>query len=310
MTILDNKQARDHAPLRLASRASPLALAQTEQVRRLLAPRRSEIIRLTTQGDEVLDRPLVEIGGKGVFIKTLEAALLDGRADAAVHSAKDLEAETAPGTYIAAFLAREDARDALVGPFSSLDELPEGAHIGTASVRRTAILKNVRPDLQVSLLRGNVNSRLKRLDDGEFDAIILAVAGLKRLGLDVPYSPLSSEIMPPSAAQGALAIQLPDTADNELADAVAGLGCPQTTSCVTAERAALAKLDGSCQTPLSAHAVLTDTSGLVLRLVVLSPDGRQRFETSLTGQSHQAEMLGHTAAEQLLEACGGRSFLA
>ena len=191
------------APLILASRKSQLALAQTEQVRRALVDIPTEILGLSTTGDEVLDRPLVEVGGKGVFIKTLEAALLDGRADAAVHSLKDMETQLASGTEVAVVLPREDRGDALVGPYPSLDDLPDGAHIGTASVRRAALLRHYRPDLNIGLLRGNVNSRLRRLEAGEFDAIILAVAGLKRLQLDCAYTALDEQICrpPPRKAQ-------------------------------------------------------------------------------------------------------------
>ena len=156
-------------------------MAQTHEVCRSILPVPTEILGLSTSGDEVLDRPLVDVGGKGVFIKALEAALLDGRADAAVHSLKDMETNIAPGTEIAAVLPREDRGDALVGPYRTIDELPSGARIGTASVRRSAYLLHHRPDLEIALLRGNVNSRIARLAAGEFAAIILAMAGLNRL---------------------------------------------------------------------------------------------------------------------------------
>ncbi|MGB1473410.1 MAG: hydroxymethylbilane synthase, partial [Candidatus Puniceispirillaceae bacterium] len=198
----------EDAPLVLASRKSQLAMVQTELVQSLLSPCRTEILGLSTKGDEVLDRPLVEVGGKGVFVKTLEAALLSGQADAAVHSMKDMETTIAEGTIIGAVLPREDRRDALVGPYADLDALPKGAHIGTASVRRSACLHHYRPDLRISLLRGNVNSRLARLEAGEFDAIILATAGLRRLNIHSGYQPLDEDVMPTAAAQGALAIQL------------------------------------------------------------------------------------------------------
>jgi len=167
-------------PLRLASRKSALAMKQAEMVQALLAPAESEIIGLTSLGDQVLDRPLADIGGKGLFVKTLEAALLEGRADLAVHSMKDMETSLADGSCIAAVLPREDRRDALLGAHS-LDDLPDGARVGTASVRRAAFLRHHRPDLQIGLLRGNLQTRLAKLEAGEHDAIILAVAGLKRL---------------------------------------------------------------------------------------------------------------------------------
>ena len=311
MNAMKNTEQTQPA-LRLASRASPLALAQTEQVRSLLAPETSEIVTLSTTGDEVLDRPLVEVGGKGVFIKTLEKALLDGRADIAVHSAKDMEAEFAHGTRIAAFLPREDMRDALVGSYSSIAELPLNAVIGTASVRRKALLLHLRPDLEIKLLRGNINSRLERLAAGEFDAILLAVAGLKRLHLDVKYTPLAVDEMPPAAAQGALALQmLSDHPDKQRITRLCdGLNCQDTSDCVSAERAALAYLDGSCQTPLSAYARLADEKTLHLQVSVLSIDGRQKFNSSGTAPRAQGAQLGERLAQELLDKCGGRAFLA
>ena len=267
----------DTAPLVLASRKSELAMVQTRLVQSLLAPCQTEILGLSTKGDEVLDRPLVEVGGKGVFVKTLEAALLSGKADAAVHSMKDMETSIADGTIIAAILPREDRRDALVGPFADLDALPQGAHIGTASVRRSACLHHYRPDLRVSLLRGNVNSRLSRLEAGEFDAIILAVAGIKRLGLSVAYSPIDPAIMPSAVAQGALAVQIRTPFDDRSAavkDVVSALTCPKTLAEVTAERALLAYLDGSCQTPIAASARLNDDQTLALDGMILSTDGQ------------------------------------
>ena len=206
------------APMVLASRKSKLAMAQTEEVRRSILPVPAEILGLSTTGDEVLDRPLVDVGGKGVFIKTLEGALLDGRADAAVHSLKDMETHIAPGTEIAAVLPREDRADALVGRYRTIDELPSGARIGTASVRRAACLRHHRPDLEIALLRGNVNSRIARLVAGEFAAIILAMAGLNRLKPDCEYHRLDETIMPTAAAQGVIAVQIKSSGSR--ADAV------------------------------------------------------------------------------------------
>ena len=163
---------------------------------------------VTTQGDRILDRPLIEAGGKGLFIKELERSILSGESDAAVHSMKDMETHFAPNTEIGAVLAREDRRDALVGPYCSLDELPKGARIGTASVRRSAILLNYRPDLKINLIRGNLNRRLDLLADGDYDALILAVAGIKRLGLDIDFTPIEANIMPSAVGQGALAVQI------------------------------------------------------------------------------------------------------
>ena len=189
----------DQQPLILASRASALALAQARIVADGLAPMPVEVLSLTTKGDRILDRSLADAGGKGLFIKELESGLLRGDADAAVHSMKDMETTFADGTRLAAVLPRDDRRDALVGPFQRLEDLPIGARVGTASVRRRALLLHHRPDLDIGLLRGNVNTRIAALQAGQFDAIILAVAGLRRLGLEVAYTPLDPAVMPPSA---------------------------------------------------------------------------------------------------------------
>ena len=300
-----------HAPLILASRESQLALAQTQQVRDALSAVPTEILGLSTTGDEVLDRPLVEVGGKGVFIKTLEAALLDGRADAAVHSLKDMETQLASGTKIAAVLPREVRGDALVGPYPSLDDLPDGAHIGTASVRRAALLRHYRPDLKIGLLRGNVNSRLRRLEAGEFDAIILAVAGLNRLQLDCAFTPLDEQIMPAAAAQGAIAVQvaLGGARADAVQTALSALNCADTQTCVTAERAVLAALDGSCRTPISAMADLDQMGRLRVKAAVLSTDGQQKFTAEGEGSRDDAAAIGTALGEKLLQDCGGRAFL-
>ena len=311
-TRTDTAQSDGLRQLRLASRASPLALAQTRQVMAALPDIACEIVSLSTTGDEVLDRPLVEVGGKGVFIKTRETALLDGRADMAVHSAKDMEAVFAAGTQIAAFMAREDMRDALVGPYRDIDSLPDGAVIGTASVRRTALLRHYRPDLDVRLLRGNINSRLARLEGGEFDAILLAVAGLKRLDMQIEYYPQEVSILPPAAAQGALAIQIATAHPHhdQLAACCARLNCADTADCVTAERAALAYLDGSCQTPIAALAEIRPDGRISLGLSVLSEDGAQKFDITDTADRQDTAQLGRSCAERLLAQCGGRDFLA
>lgn len=308
--MTDKQHFNQNTPLRLASRTSKLAMAQADIVCALLAPMAVTITGIMTQGDQVLDRPLVEVGGKGVFIKQLEHALLAGDADAAIHSMKDMETTMAPQTSIAAVLPRGDVRDALVGA-DSLSDLPEGARIGTASVRRTAWLKYHRPDLQIGLLRGNVNSRLARLEAGEFDAIILATAGLQRLHLEVAYTPIDIETMPPAAAQGALALQVPTaTARGQAAaEALGRLHDPDTGDCVTAERALLAHLDGSCRTPISAYATLK-AGQLHLYGAVLSADGRTMYETRQTGNRTEAAAIGKQAGIALLTACGGPSFLA
>ena len=300
-------------PMILATRASSLAIAQVQIVADKLAPMPIDLLKLTTSGDKILDRSLADAGGKGLFVKELESSLLRGDADAAVHSMKDMEASFASGTCVAAVLPREDRRDALVGPFSSLADLPQGAVIGTSSVRRRALLLYHRPDLEIRLLRGNVNTRIDAMREGRFDAIILAMAGLQRLGLDVPHSAISPDIMPPSACQGALAIQARNADDSRsqaVVDAAASIGCAATTTEVTAERALLGRLDGSCHTPIAASATLQPDGRLHLDGMILSTDGSNAFRDSLTGVASDAVQIGVALADQLLGAAGGRDFLA
>jgi len=306
-------------PLVLASRASTLAMAQAELVRVALKPVASRIEPFTTKGDRILDRPLVEVGGKGVFIKELERSLLTGDSDVAVHSMKDMESDFAAGTLIGAVMPREDRRDALVGGYADLDALPDGAIVGTSSVRRRALLLHHRPDLRITLLRGNINSRIAKLNQGDYDAIILAVAGLKRLELTIDYAPLDESIMPTAAAQGALALQIcdPSLAQGEKAlrqqavlDVVSALACANSTIEVTAERAMLAHLDGSCHTPIAASARLVDDKTLRLDGMVLSHDGSAAFRHTMTGSKDDAAALGVNVGAALLDAAGGREFLA
>lgn len=301
------------APLVIASRASSLALVQARLVQSQLAPVASDILPLTTKGDKVLDRSLADAGGKGLFIKELERAMLAGECDAAVHSMKDMETHFADGTSVAAVLPREDRRDALLGGYDSIDSLPDGAVVGTASVRRRALLLSHRPDLQVKLLRGNVNRRIAALNAGEYDAILLAVAGLKRLEISAPYSPLDESIMPTAAAQGALAIQVCNPADarTEATYAVcAGLNCPDSLTEVTAERALLAYLDGSCHTPIAASARVQADGQITLSGMILSPNGDAAHRGNIAGSRDDAAQLGATLGEELLGAAGGRGFLA
>ena len=300
------------APMVIASRKSKLAMAQTHEVCRSILPVSTEILGLSTSGDEVLDRSLADVGGKGVFIKALEAALLDGRADAAVHSLKDMETHIAPGTEIAAVLPREDRGDALVGPYRTIDGLPSGARIGTASVRRAAYLRHHRPDLEIVLLRGNVNSRVARLAAGEFTAIILAMAGLNRLKLDCDYHRLDETIMPAAAAQGAIAVQITSSGSraNAVRACLAATHCARTADCITAERAVLAALDGSCRTPISAMADLDATGRLSLSAAVLSTDGQQKFSAEAEGTREQAQQIGTELGQRLLQMCGGKAFFA
>ena len=311
--MTDHADIRAAHPLVLASRASALAVAQAEIVRDRLAPLAAEIRTMTTRGDRILDRSLADAGGKGLFVKELERRLLDGDCDAAVHSMKDMETVFAAGTMIAAVLPREDRRDALVGGHAGLDDLPRGAVVGTASVRRKAILLQRRPDLRIELLRGNINTRIAALDEGRYDAIILAMAGLRRLRLDVAHVPLDPAVMPPAAAQGALAIQTriaSDARSRAVAEAFAGLNCFASAAEVSAERACLGYLDGSCHTPISASATMGGDGMLSLTAMILSPDGSAAFDASGVAPADDGARLGRDLGAQLLDAAGGRGFLA
>ena len=301
----------DENPIRIASRASPLALAQTREAVEKLAPRPCRIETLSTRGDEVKDRSLAELGGKGLFVKELEAALVDGRADAAVHSAKDMETAPAAGTVISAYLDRQDRRDALVGPHPTIESLPSGAVVGTASVRRTAILRSRRPDLEIRMLRGNVDTRLEKLAEGGFDAIILAVAGLKRLGIEADIHPIDEDDMLPAAGQGAVAVQTTNPEAGERAravhEAVATADHGPTRTELTAERAFLEELDGSCHTPVGASARLD--GGLAMKTALYSPDGSRVYEAEDRGKAGEAQELGRRLARELLGMAGGRGFI-
>jgi hydroxymethylbilane synthase len=273
-------------PIRIGTRGSKLALAQSGMMRdRIVAAAGDRtvepLVTITTTGDRIQDRRLLEVGGKALFTKEIEEALLDGRIDAAVHSMKDVPADNPPGLVIAAIPEREDPRDAFVSPkHASLAELPKGARLGTASLRRQAQALHIRPDLEVVLLRGNVDTRLRKLEEGEADAILLAASGLNRLGLGhVPKSFLDPTQCPPAPGQGALAIQT--RAEDADAPWVAALRCRATTLAVAAERGALAALEGSCRTAVGAHAVL-DGDRLSLIVEALTPDGARCFRQADT----------------------------
>ena len=295
-------------PIRLASRASELALAQTHEVVEKLAPHACRVEPLSTRGDEVLDRSLANIGGKGLFVKTLEVAMAEGRADAAVHSAKDMEAEIAEGSVIAAVLEREDRRDALVGPHATIESLPDGAAVGTASARRTAMLLSLRPDLNIQLLRGNVTSRLRQLADGGFDAIVLAVAGLKRLKAEAEMHPIEESVMLPAAGQGAIAVQAMDHGGDPrrktVLQALSQANHQPTNLELRAERALLATLGGDCRTPIGASAHLD--GDLTMKAALYSPDGRVSVFADGRGQADDPEELGQRLGRDLLEQSGGK----
>ena len=287
----------------IATRRSRLALWQAEHIaaelRRLHSGLTVELLPMTTRGDELLDRRLDSAGGKGLFVKELESAIADGRADLAVHSMKDVPADMPEGFALVAITAREDPRDALVcAKYETLAQMPAGAAVGTSSLRRQSQIGERYPALEVRLLRGNVETRLAKLDRGEYDAAVLAVAGLKRLGLDGRIAAhLSPEEMLPAPGQGALGIEcLAGRA--EVAALVAALADNATTICVRAERAVSRALGGSCALPLGAYAELAGDR-LRLRALVASADGKRVIRTDMHASAADPQGLGARAAEEL-----------
>lgn len=296
----------DGTPSRLviATRESRLALWQARHVqgllRRLYPDCTVELLGMTTRGDQILDRPLAKIGGKGLFVKELEVALLERRADLAVHSMKDVPMVLGDPFRLAAILPREIPEDAFVSNrYASLDDLPPGAVVGTSSLRRQAQLIAQYPYLSVEPLRGNLDTRLRKLDEGQYDAIILASAGLKRLGLGARIrSVLPVAEMLPAAGQGALGIEvLTDRPD--VAEWLAPLHDPETAACVLAERAFARRLGGSCEVPIAAYATPSDGQ-IWLRGLVAEPDGSEIFRGEIRGAFSEAETLGLHLAEQLI----------
>ena len=284
----------------IATRESPLALWQANHVadrlRALHAGLEVELLGMTSRGDQLLDRPLYKVGGKGLFVKELETALMDGRADIAVHSMKDVPMALPEGLTLGVICEREDPRDALVG-VDSLDALAQGARLGTSSLRRAAQFKRVRPDLDVRFLRGNVNSRLAKLDAGEFDAIVLATAGLVRLGFeDRIGARIDPDLALPAGGQGAVGIEYRET-DPRTAELLAPLQHDLTAICVRAERACVRTLNGGCDVPIASYAIEQD-GALWLRARVGSPDGAQLLMAE--GRGDDPEALGQAVAEQLL----------
>lgn len=305
-----------HAKLKIGTRASPLALAQSRQIAQALAEAHGwepppgedggpvELVRITTTGDRVRDRSLAAIGGKGLFTKEIEQALLDGAVDLAVHSLKDMPSELPPGLVIAAVIEREDPRDAFVGGAAPrLAELPKGAAVGTGSPRRRAQLLALRPDLHVTDLRGNVHTRLERVRSGALDGTLLALAGLRRLGLEGE----ATEIMPPenmlpAVGQGVICVET--RADDGKTRALLELiHHAPTAVAVAAERAFLARLDGSCRTPIAG---LAEARGGEVRLrgAVYAPDGRRVFTAARSGAAADAERLGREAADEIRHRAG------
>ncbi|MEO5372699.1 MAG: hydroxymethylbilane synthase [Alphaproteobacteria bacterium] len=295
--------------LRIGTRGSPLALAQTNMVRDRLAaahpdlaiPGAIEVIIIKTTGDIVLDRPLAEIGGKGLFTKEIDEAMLEGRVDLAVHSMKDVATVLPDGIVLPCMLPREDPRDAfLCLKARSLADLPAGAVIGTSSLRRGAQILHRRPDLKVAPLRGNVQTRLRRLEEGVVDATLLALAGLKRLGLaDQATAVLATEDLLPAVAQGAVGITCRD-GDGAALERLAPLSHADTVRCVEAERAFLTVLDGSCRTPIAGLAEITGDGSLWFRGMIVQPDGRDLHFAERRGAVDAAVALACDAAHDLL----------
>ena len=295
--------------LKIATRQSPLALWQAEHIRARLeamhADLKVELVTFVTQGDKILDTPLAKIGGKGLFVKELEEALLDGRADLAVHSMKDVPMALPEGLTLAVICEREDPLDAFVSnTYNSFAELPHGAKVGTSSLRRKCQILKQRPDLGIIDLRGNVGTRLSKLDAGLYDAIILASAGLKRLGLaDRIRHTLQLEISLPAVGQGALGLEC-RAADQAVLDLILPLLHDETDICVRAERAFNAYLEGGCQVPIAGYASLNQGQ-LHIEGRVGSVDGATLLKVELKGTPEQAEQLGETLAQKLLEQGAG-----
>ncbi len=298
--------------LRIGTRGSLLALTQARLVQRLLAethavdPERIAITVISTSGDRITDRPLSEAGGKGLFSREIEAALEAGEVDIGVHSSKDLASALPPGLTLAAFLEREDVRDAFVSlAHATLDALPPGARLGTSSIRRAAQVLRARPDLEIVPFRGNVDTRLKKLEDSVADATLLASAGLNRLGkADRVTSYLDPAQFLPAPAQGAIGIEIRE-ADARTAAIVAPLGHAPTTTAIAAERALLATLDGSCRTPIGAFTELNAIS-CTLTAEILSPDGREFYRDTVSGPAFDAARIGSQLGRTLLERAGPR----
>ena len=292
--------------IRIGTRGSALALAQSGWVKARIEAAypdvKTELVRITTKGDKILDSPLSKIGGKGLFIKEIEEALLREEVDIAVHSMKDVPAELPVGLEIPLLPKREDPRDAFVAKeYGDLESLPKGAAVGTGSLRRSAQLLHARPDLEVIPLRGNVDTRLKKLESSRMDAIILAAAGLRRLGLSHQItSILSPEAFLPAAGQGAIGLELRKD-DRELVSMLGFIHHKETALAVQAERAFLEELEGGCQVPLGALATM-EADGLILQGIVAELDGSRIVRDQESGPKDKAEEIGRTLAKRILSA--------
>ncbi|TIS58557.1 hydroxymethylbilane synthase [Mesorhizobium sp.] len=299
--------------LKIGTRGSPLALAQAHETQaRLMAahgmPEQAfEVVVISTSGDRIQDRPLSEAGGKGLFTKEIEEALLARRIDIAVHSSKDMPTVLPDGLELSAFLPREDARDAFVGKAAKkIGDLPQGAKVGSSSLRRQALIRRMRPDIDVVMFRGNVQTRLRKLDEGIADGTILAFAGLKRLGLEhVVTNLMPLDVFPPAPGQGAICIEsrIGDRDVERMLTAIHDLPTGQALAC---ERAFLSALDGSCRTPIAGHATIANETVFFAGLII-SPDGTQSHEVKLQGPAPEAARIGEEAA-RMVRAKAGKKF--
>ncbi|MEW6634358.1 MAG: hydroxymethylbilane synthase [Pseudomonadota bacterium] len=300
--------------LKIGTRGSPLALAQAHETRARLMKAHSlpeqafEVVAISTSGDRIQDRPLSEAGGKGLFTKEIEEALLDGRIDIAVHSSKDMPTVLPEGLELSAFLPREDARDAFIGKTARrIVDLPKGVRVGSSSLRRQALIRRMRPDLDVVIFRGNVQTRLRKLDEGVADGTILAYAGLKRLALDTIITDLMPlDIFPPAPGQGAIGIES-RIGDRPVEAMLAAIHDVPTGQALACERAFLGALDGSCRTPIAGHATISGEK-LSFAGLIISPDGTESHEVSLDGPARDAAEIGAEAARTVRARAGAKFF--
>ncbi|TPI09573.1 hydroxymethylbilane synthase [Mesorhizobium sp. B4-1-1] len=300
--------------LKIGTRGSPLALAQAHETRARLMqahglPEQAfEVMPISTSGDRIQDRPLSEAGGKGLFTKEIEEALLDGRIDIAVHSSKDMPTVLPDGLELTTFLPREDARDAFIGKkVKQIADLPHGAIVGSSSLRRQALLRRMRPDFEVVMFRGNVQTRLRKLDEGVAEGTILAYAGLKRLGLEHVVTDLMAlEDFPPAPGQGAIGIET-RIGDCDIETMLAAIHHVPTGQALACERAFLAALDGSCRTPIAGHATVSGEN-LSFTGLIISPDGKESHEVRLEGEAADAAEIGLDAARTVRARAGAKFF--
>ncbi|MDA7692905.1 hydroxymethylbilane synthase [Alphaproteobacteria bacterium] len=299
--------------IKIATRKSQLALRQVDLVTDALGKNvEATILDIVTSGDKTLEKSLADIGGKGLFIKELENVILNDKADIAVHSMKDMETEIAQNTIISAVLPRGDRSDLLISGYSSFDDLPKGAVIGTSSVRRAAFAKSYRPDLIIKLLRGNVGTRIAKLNNGEFDGIILAKAGLDRLNINIGHV-IPKEVIPPASTQGVIAIQSTNFKNTNLElninNLLAEINDKKTYYETLAERSFLGFLDGSCRTPISASAYVTENNNLILDGAIAKLDGTVVIKSSISGLMEDAFLLGKELGKEIVSK-GGKNLLA